>query len=141
MSDPISRPTPSAKRQILSTPSDVWIELTSPEGFEQWMGEGSTIDVSEGGLLIAVDVESGQPKIGVVTEIDPGRSLRWVWRPLGEPEGPTPPTEVAIELVPLPVDDGHLHTLITVIEQPSMRRVPPLLGSTRPMASLVSLVR
>lgn len=110
-SDPAGTSTEVA-RHLDRDVDELWEQLTSPEGFEHWMGSGSTIEAVPGGGLIAADPESGEPKIGRVLEVDPGQKLRWVWRPLG---GDTT-TEVTVVVE---VDDGEPGTFITVTERPT----------------------
>ena len=120
-------------RRLSRHPDDVWEHLTGDEGFEDWMGNGSTIEAQPGGRLIAADPESGQAKIGQVLEVEPGRRLHWVWRPLGEND---PTTEVIVTIEPDP-DEPPCRTLITVTEQPSTLGVA--LASTEPLSVVSSL--
>lgn len=63
------------------------------------------------------DPASGEPKVGLVTEVRPGEFLSWIWRPLGSE--PVDTTSVEVELRPIP--DG---TRITVTEAPSPVPLP-----------------
>lgn len=123
MSQPVSDES-SIVRELNRSPAEVWHELTSAEGFERWMGPGSTIEPEPDGDLIAADPESGVPRIGTVIDVDPGRRLQWVWRPLGGDPDSDGATEVLVELEPtthpLP------RTNITVTEWPSTRIIDPL---------------
>ena len=145
MSYPTADPTET--RQLNRPPEEIWEQLTSPDGFEQWMGPGSTIDPEPGGELIAADPESGEPKVGRVLEVDPIRRLRWAWRPLGEDPDEGEATEVLVDLepttTPLP-GSRNPGTIITVTERPSTHVVGPVaawasastpaVGSTPPLA-------
>ncbi len=105
-------------RRLERDVDELWEQLTSPEGFEQWMGPGSSIDAKPDGELIAADPESGEPKIGRVLEVEPGRRLSWVWRPLGDETT----TEVVVVVEPGQSGDHpstRPGTLITVTERPT----------------------
>jgi len=129
---PMDDRTATTSRRMTRDPQDVWRRLTSPEGFEKWMGPGSIIEPEPGGQLVAADPESGRPKTGRVLEVRLGWAIRWIWRPLGEP-GPV--TEVEVELEPddlKPVEDSvgdpvrpdTSGTLVTVTERPPHLAVP-----------------
>ena len=45
MSQPIAD-GPTVSRELERPPAEVWTQLTSPDGFEHWMGPGSTIDTN-----------------------------------------------------------------------------------------------
>ena len=122
----MSQPTaddPTVSRELERLPSEVWEQLTSPDGFEHWMGPGSTIDPEPGGELIAADPESGVPRIGRMLDVEPGRRLHWVWRPLGDDPDGDGSTEVIVELEP--TEEPVPTTIITVTERPSTLTVDP----------------
>jgi len=116
MSQPVAN-GPAVSREIDRPPIEVWKQLTSPDGFEQWMGPGSTIEPEPGGELIAADPESGVPKVGRVLDVDPERHLHWAWRPLGNKPTEGETTEVLVELEPADLPGST--TIVTVTEQPS----------------------
>ncbi len=110
----------TTRRCLPQDPDCVWDRLTSPDGFERWMGAGSTIDARPGGRLTAADVESHDPKTGQVLEVDPGERLLWAWRSLGSLDEVS---EVEIEL--RPGGAGHPEgTEVVVTERPSTVAVP-----------------
>ena len=120
---------PTIRRHVERPPAEVWEQLTSREGFEHWMGPGSTIDPRPDGQLIAADAESGEPKVGRVIDVEPERRLRWAWRPLGDDPGEGRTTEVLVELEPAdePIPgDRMTGTVITVTETPSTFTVNPV---------------
>ncbi len=127
---------PTVHRHLARPPAEVWEQLTSREGFEHWMGTGSTIEPEPGGQLVAADPESGVPKTGRVLEVDPERRLRWAWRPLGDDPDEGGATEVLVELEPLPADVGDEsdglggNTLITVVERPTTLAVGSVANPT-----------
>jgi uncharacterized protein YndB with AHSA1/START domain len=94
-------------------PSDVWEVLTSPDGVESWLGEGSDLPPVEGASLDVADVETGVRRIGRVETVEPGRRLGFVWWPEGRDEDDTCASRV--ELVLTPDSDG---TRLDVIEIP-----------------------
>ncbi len=128
MSQPIAD-DPTVSRVLERPPAEVWKQLTSPDGFEHWMGPGSTIEPEPDGQLIAADPESGEPKTGRVLEIEPDHVLRWVWRPLGDDPKTSKTTEVLVELEPTenPMPGTATPgTVITVTERPSTLVVSPV---------------
>ncbi len=119
----------TTRRHLPWDPGHVWGRLTGPEGFEKWMGPGSSIDPRPGGLLIAADVESGEPKIGQVLEVDPEERLLWAWRPLGSLGDVS---EVEVELQPgSSQQDDEPSTEIVVTERPTTVPIPWSVGSAQ----------
>jgi uncharacterized protein YndB with AHSA1/START domain len=92
-------------------PSDVWEVLTSPDGVESWLGEGSDLPAVEGAPLDVADVETGIRRIGRVETVETGRRLGFVWWP----EGRDDVSASRVELVLSPEADG---TRLDVIEIP-----------------------
>lgn len=136
MSQPVAD-GPTVRRELNRPPAEVWEQLTSPEGFEHWMGPGSTIEAEPDGELIVADPESGLPRIGRVIDVEPERRLQWVWRPLGDDPESGRATEVLIELRPDETGPGpEPGTLITVVERPTTRTVRPM-GLPTAMAASV----
>lgn len=120
---------PTVRRHVERSPADVWEQLTSREGFEHWMGPGSTIDPRPGGELIAADPESGEPKVGQVIDVEHECRLRWAWRPLGDSPDEDGTTEVIVEIEPsgAPIPGHRMPgTVITVTEAPSTFTVNPV---------------
>lgn len=119
-------PSPAITSDDLeSSPGEVWRTLTEPEPFERWMGPGSTIEPVPGGSVVVSDPESGDPKVGQITEVRPREYISWIWRPIGGEPDQT--TSVKIKLVPIP--DG---TRVTVIETQTAEPLPlaPTMGRT-----------
>lgn len=77
----------------------VWEVLTSPDGVEEWLGPDSHLEPIEGADLDVADVETGVRRHGRVEQVDPGRSLTYVWWP-ADPDDGAGATRVVIELVP-----------------------------------------
>jgi len=96
-------------------PDDVWDALTSPDGVEAWLGEGSRLSPVEGADLDVADVETGVRKVGRVDTVEPARRLGFVWWPVCREDdaGAAEPSRVVIELVPH--GDG---THLTITESP-----------------------
>ena len=92
-------------------PSDVWEVLTSPDGVESWLGEGSDLPAIEGAPLDVADVETGIRRVGRVETVEPGRRLGFVWWPEGRDDSDAS----RVELVLTPDADG---TRLDVIELP-----------------------
>ncbi len=114
-------------------PDEVWEVLTSAEGVEGWLGEGSTLPPVEGADLDVADVETGVRRLGRVERVEPGRRLGFVWWPAdrddadrdGDGRGGS---ASRVEVVLSPVDDG---TRLVITETP--------LGPTSASASVAGL--
>lgn len=94
-----------------AAPDTVWESLTSPEGVEEWMGEGSVIQ--DDGDLWMRDFVTGEPKEGRVRTFEPDRLLEFDWWPEDDPERSS---SVSITLEPLLPG-----TRVVVVERPSVR--------------------
>lgn len=101
-------------RTTTELPADadlVWEALTSPDGVESWLGEGSRLEPREGTDLDVADVETGVRRVGRVDEVDPGRRLGFVWWP----DGDDPSAGHRVDVVLTPHGGG---TTLTVTETP-----------------------
>lgn len=93
---------------------EVWEVLTSPDGVESWLGEGSELTPLEGGDLDVADVETGVRRHGRVDTVEPGRRLGFVWWPADtDPDVDGTASRVDVVLTP----DGD-RTHLTVTEVP-----------------------
>ncbi|MBK5224712.1 MAG: SRPBCC domain-containing protein [Acidimicrobiia bacterium] len=114
-----------------AAPGEVWQALTSPEGVDAWLGNGSHLSPVEGSDLDVADIETGVRKRGRVDTVEPGRRLGFVWWPAQQRgDDGDAASRVVIQLVP----DGD-GTHLTVTESPldiSLRRT----GVTDATASL-----
>ena len=93
---------------IEASPDQVWQAITTDAGFAAWMGEGSHIDSEVGAGVTAVDLVTGERKIGVVSHVDAGQRLGYLWWTEADPELVS---AVAITLEPCDVG-----TRVTVTE-------------------------
>ncbi len=89
-------------------PSDIWDAMTSPDGIQEWMGQGSCLPPVEDGELWLRDFVTGTPRHGRVRSVDPDRELSFEWWP---EDDPSQPSTVSITLEPL-----HTGTRVRVIE-------------------------
>ncbi len=93
-----------------AAPAEVWKSLTSPDGIEQWMGEGSVID--DDGELWLRDFVTGEPKEGRVRTFEPERLLEFDWWPEDDPSRTS-----SVSIVLEPLQPG---TRVVVVERPSI---------------------
>ena len=91
-------------------PAEVWESLTSPEGMEKWLGEGSVLQ--NDGALWMRDVVTGEPKVGRVRTFEAERLLEFDW---WLEDDPSRSSSVSITLEPL--QPG---TRIVVVERPTI---------------------
>lgn len=66
---------------IEAAPEDIWEALTSDEGLDDWLGEGTEVDPVPGGEIVTPDVVSDRPRRGHVDEVDPERRFAFTWWP------------------------------------------------------------
>lgn len=126
MSDPTG-PSSRTSTDLPAPPDEVWETLTSPEGVEEWLGDGSTLTPVEGSELDVADVETGVRRHGRVEEAVPSRRLGFVWWPASDDPDAGSASRVAIELAPH--GDG---TRFVVTETP----LSPVAGTHRALACL-----
>ena len=89
-------------------PNEVWRAITSPDGVEQWMGEGSSLPPSTGSELWLRDFVTGVPREGRVRSVDPDHHITFDWWPEDRPDQQS---TVDITLEPL-----HSGTRVRVVE-------------------------
>lgn len=110
---------------IDATVDEVWTALTTDAGLAEWMGAGSTLGPSVGGLVHFADVATGRERTGRLDELQPRERVAYTWWPEDEPELVT---NVNITLEP--TETG---TRVTVKEQ---LPVATASASTAPAAPL-----
>jgi uncharacterized protein YndB with AHSA1/START domain len=81
-----SVPSVTIDHRFTTESETLWETLTTDAGFSIWSGPGSRIDPQPGGLIQTPDRATGQPRVGVVEEIDAGRHLRYRWWPEDDPD-------------------------------------------------------
>lgn len=81
-------------------PDEVWEILTTPDGVESWLGEGSDLPPVEGADLDVADVETGIRRVGRVETVEPGRRLGFVWWPVDGDDASGAASRVDIVLTP-----------------------------------------
>lgn len=106
-------------------PADLWRALTDPEVLADWLADDAELDPRPGGRVAVTDAEHGDRE-GEVTEVEPGRRLRWDWWPVGDPDDAS-----AVELVVLPVPGGSRLRVTETALQPVRAR---LTAGSRPAA-------
>lgn len=116
-------PTSHTLADLPASPDEVWEVVSSPDGVEAWLGEGSTLPPVEGADLDVADTETGTRRRGRVESVEPGHRLGYVWWPADDEEGGDgAATRVEIQLVP-----HGPGTRLTVTETPVA--APPVGGS------------
>ena len=100
-----------AEHELLidATPEDIWEALTSPEGLDDWLGQGTDVDPVPGGRISTPDVVADRPRRGHVDEVDPQRRLAFTWWPEDDPYDRS---ELTITLTP-----AHDGTRVRVVER------------------------
>ena len=115
--------------------ADVWQALVDPEGLANWMGANTTIEPTTGGELYSTDVVTGEPKRGVITEVDEEHRLSFDWWPVNKPEQVS---QVTFVLIP-----SRRGTLVTVTETVealgAIRAVHNLVGAQQWRLALLSV--
>jgi uncharacterized protein YndB with AHSA1/START domain len=97
MDDPHEATPYTTTADLDAPPDQVWEALTDGDGVEAWLGEGSTIEVIDGGTLDASDPETGIIRRGRIDEVEPERRLAYTWWPTDDPHQRS---TVTIELIP-----------------------------------------
>lgn len=113
-------------KDIPARPERVWELLTSDDGLSEWMGQDSSIEPWSDGRIKVSDPVTGIGRSGRVTEIDEGRSIRWVWSPDDPKHGP----ETTVHILVGPSPDG---TTVQVTE--TVPALPPAATASRPATS------
>lgn len=100
-----------AEHELLidAQPEDVWEALTSDDGLDDWLGEGTEVDPVPGGEIVTPDVVSDRPRRGQVDEVDPKRRFAFTWWPEDDHDDRS---HVTITLVPT-----RAGTLVRVVER------------------------
>jgi uncharacterized protein YndB with AHSA1/START domain len=102
------RHLPSVERTVdLDAPPDeVWERIIDGRLAEEWLGV--VLEPRPGGNVGAPEASPAGDVLGVVEDVEPGRSITWTWR---RRDGDPSQVTVAID----PVEDGG--TRVTVIER------------------------
>ncbi len=67
------------------SPDELWRAVTEPEHLDEWFGGHVDWDPTPGSPFTFVE-DDGAQWSGVVTDVDPGRTLRFTWWPDDDPE-------------------------------------------------------
>lgn len=88
-----------AEHEILieSPVEEIWEALTTEDGLAPWFGPGTQVDAEPGGDVVTPDVVTGEPKRGVVTDVEHERRLSFTWWPEADPDRSS---TVTIEIEP-----------------------------------------
>ncbi|MEM7287410.1 MAG: SRPBCC domain-containing protein [Actinomycetota bacterium] len=110
-----------AEHEVLieATPEEIWEALTSDDGLDDWLGEGTEVDPVPGGEIATPDVVTDRPRRGHVDEVDPARRFAFTWWPEDDHQDRS---QVTITLVPT-----RAGTLVRVVER-SIVGVPAAIG-------------
>ncbi len=66
------------------SPDELWRAVTEPEHLDEWFGGHVDWEPTPGSPFTFVEVD-GARWSGVVTDVDPGRTLRFTWWPEDDP--------------------------------------------------------